>query len=421
MASVLEVLFKFLRILRIARDHLQRFPGRGASLLSLLVRKFNALWRFCLGKPGASRSLKPAERPFFGTRTRSSSVSGSSAVVREYVIAASTVPTSASPPSLHEHEGERQQAVTAPTAVIPFSTPNLSVGPSDTPILFEGNVAHRSSESLSIQSIQSRASDRLSIITTSSNKIGAPLGQPSHASRATYHQTGRHSSGRSIQSRASDRFSIITTSSDAIYPPLDQPSRAPRAAHRQFGCGPAPSRSREVSRSPSPMAHAAYPQPPRVEIDATDLPPPVNDDSTGSPVAQPSSSYQHEPLSPPPVHGHRRRQSLTSVVVDIQNPSLPLSTLIHPPKLTDEPFAVDSPTAPSPPVSVPVDQYDEHSLLSSISSLYFLPEGRFVRLIHSEQVPRYTKNIKMQVAFCSIVLSSPSHLLADHARTLLTM
>ncbi|KAH9962936.1 hypothetical protein BC827DRAFT_1266739 [Russula dissimulans] len=151
------------------------------------------------------------------------------------------------------------------------------------------------------------------------------------------------------------------------------------------------------------MAHAAYPQPPRVEIDATDLPPPVNDDSTGSPVAQPSSSYQHEPLSPPPVHGHRRRQSLTSVVVDIQNPSLPLSTLIHPPKLTDEPFAVDSPTAPSPPVSVPVDQYDEHSLLSSISSLYFLPEGRFVRLIHSEQVPRYTKNIKMQVAFCSIV------------------
>ncbi|KAH9962940.1 hypothetical protein BC827DRAFT_182701 [Russula dissimulans] len=318
MASVLEALFKFLRILRVARDHLQleRFPGRGASLLSLLVREFNALWRFCLGKPGASLSLKPAERPFPGTKTRPSSVSGSSAVVKEYVIAASTIPTSASHLTLNEYVPPEAVAI-----VIPPPTPaNLSVNASYTPVLFEGkNLAHRSSGNLS------------------------------------------------IQSRASDRLSIITTSRDSIRAPLGQPSRAPRAAHLQFGRGPGPSRSREVSRSPSPIAYAASPQP-RVEIDTTNVPSSVNNDGTDSPVAQPSSSYQHEPLSPLPVHGHRSRQSLTSVVVAIQNPSTE---------------------------SVPVYQHDERSLLSRISTEYFLPEGRFIQLIHSDQVPRYTKDIKI--------------------------
>jgi len=377
MASVLEVLCNLLRILRIARDHFQRFPGRGASLLSFIVRKFNALWRFCFGKPGTSRTLKPAEPPFLGTKTRPYSLSGDSAVVKEYTIAASTVPTSASHPSLHEHAAEREEAVTALSVIIPSSTPaNLSVDAFSTSVPFEGrSLAHRSSGNLS------------------------------------------------IQSRASDRRSIITNSRDSIRAPLGQPSRAPRATHRQFGRGPDPSRSREVSRSPSPMAHAAYPQPPRVEIDTTNLPSSINDDSTDSPVFRPSSPYQHEPLSPPSVHGHRRRQSSTSVVVAVENPStesLPLSTLINPPKLTDEPFAVGSPTARSSPVSVPVDQRDDHSLSSTSSIDYFVPEGRFVQLINSDQVPRYTKDITMQVVFFSIVLRSRSRLLADPARKHLT-
>lgn len=73
MASVLKVL-EFLRITRIARDYIRRFPGRGASLLAFFGRKLNTAWcRFWLrifGHP------KPGERRFIGSEASSYSVSG---------------------------------------------------------------------------------------------------------------------------------------------------------------------------------------------------------------------------------------------------------------------------------------------------------------------------------------------------------
>ena len=94
MAPVLKVL----EFLRIARDYIRRFPGRGASLLAFLGHKLNTWCRFWLeifGRP------KPGERRFIGSEKSSYSVSGRSAVVGECVVAASSVPASA---SLHEHE-----------------------------------------------------------------------------------------------------------------------------------------------------------------------------------------------------------------------------------------------------------------------------------------------------------------------------
>ncbi|KAI9509043.1 hypothetical protein F5148DRAFT_815641 [Russula earlei] len=68
-----------------------------------------------------------------------------------------------------------------------------------------------------------------------------------------------------------------------------------------------------------------------------------------------------------------------------------------PPPLTEEPFAVDPATAHPFPVSPAEDTTNEPSLLSpSVSSMdSLLPDGRFVQLINSDQIPRYTKNIKI--------------------------
>ncbi|KAF8487058.1 hypothetical protein DFH94DRAFT_12899 [Russula ochroleuca] len=94
---------------------------------------------------------------------------------------------------------------------------------------------------------------------------------------------------------------------------------------------------------------------------------------------------------------HRRQSSL--IVVDIQNPStesLPISS-----------FAMDPSTDHSSPDSPAVDLHDEPPLGSPTSSdltleNIILPEGRFVQLINSDQIPRYEKNAtipRMETAF----------------------
>jgi hypothetical protein len=96
--------------------------------------------------------------------------------------------------------------------------------------------------------------------------------------------------------------------------------------------------------------------------------------------------------------GNRRKQSSTSVVIEFQNPStesLPLSS-INPPQLTEEPFTIDTATAHSSPVTAAGDLQDDEFHTASLPE-DFLPEGRFVQLINSDQVPRYTKNVTMQV------------------------
>jgi hypothetical protein len=390
MVPVLKFL-EFLRIIRIARriarNSIKRFPGRGASLLTFLGRTLNTWCRFWLGNFGRP---KPAERRFLGTEASSFSVSGGSAV-REYVVAPSHVPASVSHPSLHEQ----------PAAVVGVDPPapaSISVGhphaPNPSHPIEGRSLGNRSTGNLSAVSIQSSSSDRYSIITNSLKSISAPLGQPSRDRRA---------SGISIQSNASDRYSIIANSRESIRAPLDrldQPSR--RATYPLVGRGsdPArdPARSRERPTRPSTPAtrphtpiHSTHP--PRLEI-ITALPSTHGDgDGNVNPVVQPSasSSYTHEPLSAPPMSEIRRRQSST-IVVDIQNPStesLPISFSTNPPQITDEPLAMDSFDSPT----------------SSNDTLdNFVPEGRFVQLINSDQIPRYDKNVTMQVSYTILPL-----------------
>ena len=378
MALVLNVLLEILRILRFAKDYIKRFPGRAASLWALLGRKLTAWLRFWRGKQGGP---KPAKRPVVGREASSHSVSGGSAVVGGYVVAASYVPSSASHPSLHEHtDGQGQQQ---PSTV-------AHPGGSHLPVIASLSVdrphGHHLAHSLGTRGLVSRSTVNLSIA--------------------------------SIQSRASDRFSIITTSRDSIRAPVGQPSRLPRAVSRQFGRGPTgpdPSRSRErpnrLSSRPNTPSIRAH-SPPNLPQIITNSPSSADGSGRVSPFVPPSASsgYTHEPLSPP-THEARRRQSSTSFVVDVQTPStesLPISPSTRYPPISEEPLAIDSATAHSSPDSDSpnVNQHDERPGSSTSSNAaildYYLPEGRFVQLINSDQIPRYNKDAFMQVEYTNL-------------------
>jgi hypothetical protein len=221
MAPVLKVPSKVLELLRIiwiSRDCIKRFPGRGASLLAFLGRKLNTWCRFWLGIFG--------ERRFIRSEASSYSVSGGSAVVREYdVVTASYVPASASHPSLHEHPlAESQPATVAPpVGVHPPVLAGDAVANPHTPNLvhpFGGrSFVNRSSDNLSIVSIQSCASDRYSIITNSRESIRATNGQPSRLPRAT-----RRGPDSARSRERPTRPSTPTTPPPNAHPPHPHPS-----------------------------------------------------------------------------------------------------------------------------------------------------------------------------------------------------
>jgi hypothetical protein len=345
MAPVLKVL-EFLRMIWIGRDYIKRFPGRGVSLLAFLGRKLNTWCRFWLGNFG------PGERRFIETEASSYSVS---AVAGEYVVAASSVPVST---SLHEHT-ESQLAQTVhdhPRTVLPIHY---------TPLVEEASTI--GSGNLSTVSVQSSASDRYSIITNLRELTRAPLGQPSQLRRATY---------------------------------------------PQFGCGPVLSRSRERTTWPPTPTTRPRTHPQRLEIITAQTS--THGDGKVSPVVQPlaSSSDTHEPPSPPPMNEIRTRQSSTSVDMDVPYPptgSLPISSSNHLPQTTDRPFSIDYSTIQSSPVSPAVDLHGEPLPSSPTSSNHPTldlnwPEGRFVQLINSDQIPRYEKNATMQVRYAMLSL-----------------
>lgn len=402
MAPIPKVLeFLRIRIIRFAWDCIKRFSGRRVTLLAFLGRKLIVWWHFWFGRYGRPKS---AERPSLETKASSYSVSGGSAVVREHVIAASYVPASAIYPSLHKRTEEQPETVAQIVGDLPPDLASTSVDNSHdhgSSHPFGGkSFVNRSSGAISIQS---RASERLSIISNSRHSLRAPHGQPSRLHRAT-RRSSVNSTGNlsvaSIQSRASvsDVFSRSTNSRESIASPLGRESLQRRGTHRQFGRGPDLSRSRERATSPpTPMTRPRTPiQLPRLEIITTKVHFPPHGDGNVNPVVQSPefSSYTHEPL----------RASSTSMVVDIQSPSsdsLPASSLTGPPPITDGLFSTDSDIHLSPG-SPAVDLYDESypglPTSSSDSTLdYFIPEGRFVQLIHSEQIPRYEKNVTMQV------------------------
>ena len=343
MASVLKVLLGFLRL---AGNYVLKFPGRRASILAVLGRKFRVLWYFGLGNPDMLRRPKPPNL----SKASTYSVSGTSAVLREHVVAASIVPGSA----ICQERAEWQTAITAPALSTFPQTPTTNVGHS---------VDHGHNPN------PSPPSDR---------RIIAPLGSGNLSTVDT-------------QSSGSDRLSVIRDSRDSIH---DQPLRLSTATHFQFG-HLSDSQSRDqLSRPPSPT------NPPPSTLyqlhrpKSADLPSLAHGDTSVSPINRSSISfYTYEP--PRPMGGNRRRLFSTSMVLNAQNlstESVPISSSVHPPQVTAEPFDTDTATACSSPVSAALALHGEAPIQHLNNCL---PEGRFVQLINSDQVPRYTKNITM--------------------------
>ena len=174
------------------------------------------------------------------------------------------------------------------------------------------------------------------------------LGVGLHANRS-WSSLSAHS-----RASASDRLSIIQSRSYESLQSLGQKKQGPKAAHRQFGCGP----------------------------------------STDN-----LSSHSHTSTNLISGHGHDLTRSSVNVIVKIQNPSnesLPHNQSTGSPAPQEEPYSIGSSTLYSSPSSKPSnlrEQSPEPTLTTSLVPDFELPEGRFLQMITSEQVPRYTKNV----------------------------
>ena len=367
MASLLRILLEFLRRLRLAKDHIKRFPRRWTSLLAYLVRKMGEWRSLWPSKPGTLRSPKPAEPSFPSDRTGSSSVSGGleyTGGMGGYAVAASTVPASANQPQ--DREGADPQSDTAsPTLTLATLSvdPQSAPGPSTTNQTVGSSHANHSSGSLSVQS---RASDRPSMISNSRTSLHTPV------------QTGRL-------------------------------SQNPRTPSCQFGPGPGSPRSRgRPSRSPSPNPSLNTAQLDNLDIALTDTHTDARIDGAINHTIDPQdltdlpSSFSHTQDRPGRPAIYREKQWTTSAGrnVRVQNPStepLPI-TSINAQQTTEEPMAMDTSTHLSRHIS-PSDRAETASQNSHISfpaaPVSPLPEGRFLQLINSDQIPRYTKNATM--------------------------
>ena len=154
---------------------------------------------------------------------------------------------------------------------------------------------------------------------------------------------------------------------DCAYPTSsDRPhSREGYLGHGLFA---SPS-SERLSRSPSPRDH--------------------------SPLL-PSSHRADVSSSPPSNPRHHRRQSLTSVVVELNVPSTEshhLNPLTSPLPLAEEPFAICTSTAHSTPVSDALHLGEGPPQLSTGTSFTLSNVILSVKPMNPDQVPRYTRNI----------------------------
>ena len=370
MAYLLRILLEFWRRLRLAKDHIKRFPRRWTSLLAYLVRKMGE-WRFMWpSKPGTLRSPKPAEPSFPSDGAGSSSMSGGSVctggIGAYYAAAASTVPASA----IQLEPLGRERAHPQSDAATP--TPTLATLPVDPP--------------------------------------WAP--GPSTTNQTVGSTHANHSSGSlSVQSRASDRPSMISNSRTSLHTPvqIDRLSQNPRTPSRQFGPGPGPPRSRgRPSRSPSPKPSLNTAQLDNLDIAPTDahtdarVDGAINDTIDPQDLTDLPSSFSHTQDRPGRTAIRREKQWTTSVGrnVRVQNPStepLPI-TSIDAQQTTEEPMVMDTSTHPSLHIS-PSDRAETASqnshMASPASPVSALPERRFLKLINSDQIPRYTKNATM--------------------------
>ena len=321
-----RTLLKLLRILRFVRDYIVgRVARRWSLFTAFLVRRMSELRLGCSWNCRPGTSQHPRAL-LPGNRTSSFSASGG------YVVAASTVPA-----SFQEDAGQSASVPQSPTPSIPAS---LSVHQPRPP--YGRNRTASSSGNLSSSSSQSRASERLSTIVNSTELLHAPVGQPSRP-------------------------------------------RSPRGIYRQFGPDVDPSTSRgQLARSHSPSYHQNITHSDsHLPITTAWVPHPHGADEGHSPIPFPSPSFS--------MHGQLRRSmwsgSSTSINLSVQGPS---TDSLHT-TLTEESIAM-SPAHPTPPYSA-MDQSEtasQHSTIaSSTTSEFVLPEGRFLQMIHSDQIPRY--------------------------------
>ena len=319
----------------------------------------NHLWHD--GNPGTSHKPAHATRPSSGT--------GARLELGEYVVAASQIPASASHPNLPD---------------VPSATGQPQIASS------------------------SRASPPASLTVK-------PHRDHAHTTAALVMNHSNRSTGNlSTHSRASDRLSIIQTRShESFHAQVGQTTRFPGSSHRRSGRGPSPSPSRErPSRSPSPTSRVH--QIPQLEINTTNVRPQMHGDGTISPTTPQSVTSQA--LGPSSLNGHRRRQSSTCVAMSVVNPStkLPLSSSTNQPPLTDEPYTIGPPIGPPSPVADAPDAREvspQHSPTASshaATSNMELPVGRILQLINSEQVPRYTKDVLVQVDYVMTTIKTLS-------------
>jgi hypothetical protein len=342
MTSLLKTLLEFLRIFRFPTHFIKRCSGHWQWLWTFIFRRLG-LWRSRPENADTLRKPRPAER------SEAFPCVGTGGYVT--VVAASTVPTSASLPDLRER-APRQLTTATPSAAI---TPP-------------------------VQTISNLTADR----ALSTYDVTLPA---SHSSASI-----------SIHSHASDRLSILTQSRESLRGPVGQPSRSPRGSYRQYGLGPKSVSSRErLSRSPTPSVHLApHQQPPRpspLQVDTTDELVGLNSPTSPTVLASPFS-FTHDPLSPSADRGNHRRHSSGCVTVDIQNPS----TESFPPRPSTPPR---SPTVHSSNILVATNMPKESRQVSPspppVISGVSPPDGREVVPINSYDVPRYMKDIKMQV------------------------
>jgi hypothetical protein len=70
------------------------------------------------------------------------------------------------------------------------------------------------------------------------------------------------------------------------------------------------------------------------------------------------------------------------------------------PQITEEPLAIDHSFPDPPAVDLHHELVPSSPTSSNLTTLeYAVPEGRFVQLINSDQIPRYTKDATMRVGF----------------------
>ncbi|KAH9003496.1 hypothetical protein EDB86DRAFT_2371332 [Lactarius hatsudake] len=348
MASVLELFREILCKFRFTRGLFHRFFKRWVLFLAFLGRRLGTWHPW--GDRGRS-TFQKAECSSPGTTTRLES---------KKCGVASHIPAPASHPSLHNTRSTSQQP--QPATASSSATP----APAD------------------------------------------PVEPPSprdHANPSSAFESRIHSNRGSTDSgirSPSDRLSIIQAHPhESFRTPSSQPIQFPRVPHRSSGREYSASPSGECpSRSPSPTDH--FPQP-RLGINITN---PLHQTHVdGSRDCSTVCSHAHASLSPPSIHRHHGRQSSTSVIVGVENPStdsLPLSSSTNRPPLTDEPYTIGSPIGQSSPITDAPDTREGSTnsptaSSPSASSNFELPAGRFLQLINSEQVPRYTKDVTVSL------------------------